>query len=84
MKYAFAPKFEVVKEIQPIYSIEDLEKETGVYSATPEFVRSNCGPIACQFLDAVPDWYYKKAKTLGLFPNIDVRIHRLYVGNYLS
>ncbi len=33
-------------------------------------------------LDLVPDWYYEKAEQLKLYPNCDVRIHRLYPGDF--
>lgn len=82
MHYHFKPKFEVAANFPGLVSIQDLENEVGVYSATLEFVRENCGPIANQILDHIPNWYYQKAKNLGLYVNIDVRIHRLYPGNY--
>jgi hypothetical protein len=80
--YDFAPKFRVVRELPGVFSIPDLEAERGVYSATPRFVRQHCGPIAVSILDAVPDDYFAEAERLGLYPNIDVRIHRLYPGDY--
>ncbi len=60
----------------------ELEREVGVYSATPEFIRSHCGDIARAILDRVPAWYYDEADRLGLYPNCDVRIHRLYPGDF--
>ena len=49
-----------------------------MFSATPEFVRRHGGPIAQRILDAVPGWYFDEARRLGLYPNCDIRIHRLY------
>lgn len=63
-------------------SIAEMERERGVYSAKPDFVREHCGPIANAALDLVPAWYYDEARGLKLFPNVDVRIHRLYPGDY--
>lgn len=78
----FKPNFSLARSLPGVYSIADLEKETGVYSATPEFVRKHCGDIARSFLSAVPDDYYAEADRLKLWPNVDVRIHRLYPGDY--
>jgi hypothetical protein len=72
----------IIAKVPPVVSIPDLEAETGVYSATPGFVRDHCGPVANGILDAVPGWYFQEAADLGLYPNIDVRIHRLYPGDY--
>lgn len=80
--YLFEPNYEIVAERPGIATIAEIERERGVYSATPEFVRRNCGPIAVSLLDLVPDWYYAEASALGLWPNVDVRIHRLYPGDY--
>lgn len=80
--YSFKPNFKIIAKIKPIYDISDLEKEIGVYSASPDFIRKNCGAITNSILDAIPSWYYHEAKELGLYPNCDVRIHRLYPGDY--
>jgi hypothetical protein len=79
--YDFAPAFEILSSHQSHYPIADLERERGVYSATPTFVRAHCGDIACHLLASVPDAYYAEAERLHLFPNCDVRIHRLYPGD---
>lgn len=79
MLYKFIPNFKIIDCLDnKNYSIEDFEKEIGVYSATPDFIRNNCGKIANSILDRIPEWYYQEAKKLSLFPNCDVRIHRLY------
>lgn len=80
--YNFTPNFRVVNRVAPTASIAALEGERGVYSATADFVREHCGPIANGILDAVPGWYFDEAESLGLFPNIDVRVHRLYPGDF--
>ena len=80
----FSPNFEALKCIRGHYSIDELEAEVGVYSATPEFVRKHCGLIANSILDKIPESYYEEAKKEGLCPNVDVRIHRLYTGDYPS
>lgn len=80
--YSFEPNFEIIKIFPGQASIEQLEREQGVYSATPEFVIKHCGPLAKKLLNTVPQEYYQEAKRLGLYPNIDIRIHRLYRGDY--
>lgn len=82
MIYEFKTNLKVAGEVPPIASIADLEKEIGVYSATPEFVSKYCGKISNSILDKIPATYFEEAKALGLYPNIDVRIHRLYPGDY--
>ncbi len=80
--YEFVPNFSKAADFQGLFKIADFEKEVGVYSATPDFVRQKCGDIARMILAKVPDWYYAKADGLGLYPNCDIRIHRLYPSDY--
>lgn len=80
--YHFQPRFAQITRIPATFSIAQLEREVGVYSATPTFVRERCGEIAQMFLDQVPETYYAEADRLELYPNCDVRIHRLYPGDY--
>jgi len=80
--YTFAPNHDVVRTFPGVHPIAAMEKEQGVYSATPEFVRTHCGDIARSILDAVPGWYYARAEALKLYVNCDVRIHRLYPSDY--
>jgi hypothetical protein len=82
VRYQFAPNFKVIAEVPGHASIQDLGAEQGVYAASPAFVRKHCGPIAKRLLDAVPEEYFNTARKLGLWPNVDVRIHRLYPGNF--
>lgn len=81
-RYQFRPNFSVYAAVQGLHKVADLEKEVGVYSATPQFVRKNCGDIARTFLAAVPDAYFAEAEGLKLYPNIDVRVHRLYPSDF--
>lgn len=82
LMHAFIPNFSLIEKTKPTYLIKEFEKEIGVYSATPEFVINKCGVIANTILSCVPSSYYDKAKKLGLYPNCDIRIHRLYPGDY--
>lgn len=68
-KYIFKPNFKIIGKVRPVFEIKDLEKEIGVYSATPDFIKNNYGPIANMTLDKVPKWYYDEAFELGLYPN---------------
>ena len=81
VRVLFKPNFKTIGRFNGKVPISQLEGEVGVYSATPEFIRKNCGPIANSILNRVPDDYYVKAKKLKLYPNCDIRIHRLYPGN---
>lgn len=78
----FVPNWSVAAKCAGHVSIADLEGERGMYSASPEFVRRHGGPLAASVLDLVPDWYYAEAESLKLWPNVDIRIHRLYPGDY--
>lgn len=82
MQFRFRPDVSIVARLPGVAPIRDLEGEVGVYSATPDFVRRHCGPIARSILDAVPDDYHAEAASLGLHVNCDVRIHRLYPGDF--
>ena len=78
----FVPDLAVVGTFQPTASISELAEEVGVHSASPAFVRTHCGPLANSILDTVPESFYAEADKLGLLPNIDVRIHRLYPADF--
>lgn len=80
--YRFNPVCSVVARVKGLATIAELQDEQGVYSASPEFIRRHGGPLAQSLLDSVPPWYYQEADRLGLFPNCDVRIHRLYPGDF--
>ena len=81
-EFKFNSDYCPIKKIQGIHPIKNLEKEVGMYSATPEFLIEHGGDISKNILAQIPEWYFKEAKDRGLFPNIDVRIHRLYPGDY--
>lgn len=80
MNRVFTPDFRRVGSVPGVADIKELSQETSVYAASPEFVRKNCGPIAIGILDAVPTEYIQRCHDLGMRPNIDVRIHRLNIG----
>ncbi len=80
--HAFEPNFRVVAEMPGAWSITDLEREVGMYSATVAFARRHGGPLTHQLLDHVPAAFFEEADRLGLWPNCDIRIHRLYPGDY--
>lgn len=74
-KILFIPNYQTVAKITS--HVETLQGETSMYSATPEFALKHGGPLTAEFLASVPDWYYDTARELGLYPNIDMRVHRL-------
>lgn len=80
--YTFTPNYEIVGQVQPVRSIDDLSKEVGMYSATPEFVEKHGGPISRDILSKIPESYYEETSAKGLNVNIDIRIHRLYPGDF--
>lgn len=82
MQYNFNANHSVVASTKGCATIEELEKEQGMYSATPEFCYEHGGPITRNLLELVPQSYLDETEERGLFANIDVRVHRLYPGNY--
>lgn len=82
MNYTFNPEIEKVGEFSPVASIGDIAEEVGMYSASPEFVKKHGGKLTQMMLDQVPVEFYKECESLGLYPNIDVRVHRLYPGDF--
>lgn len=80
--FSFYPNFKPIAQTQGKFRIADFEKEVGVYSATPAFVKKRCGPIANMFLSKIPASYFDELDKAKLHPNVDVRIHRLYPGDY--
>jgi len=80
--HLFKPTFKIIGSLNGVRFISELERETGFYSATETFARQNGGPIVHEILDLIPQSYRDEAKILGLFVNIDVRIHRLYPGDF--
>lgn len=82
MTHSFIPDIATIGHFSGHRSIAELAQEVSVYAASPEFVRAHCGPVAIHILEQMPASYYEKADRLGLKPNIDVRVHRLNVGDY--
>lgn len=82
MLYKFNGSHKVIANTQGTYSIQELEQEIGVYSATIPFVLANGGPIARKLVSTIPEEYIMLARSLHLFINVDIRIHRLYPGDY--
>lgn len=82
MEYIFTPDFKVIGSYTPTATIEEIAQEVGMYSASPAFVRDHGGRLTNEILDQVPQDWFEEAKELGLYPNIDVRVHRLYTGDF--
>lgn len=81
MNKTFTPAVKLLNQFDGTATIAELDAETSVFAASPEFVQKNCGPIANRILDAVPQAYYDAAPE-GMLPNIDIRVHRLNIGEY--
>jgi hypothetical protein len=79
----FKSNYKIIKRL-PLMSasIAELEKEVSMYSASVDFLRKNGGPIANMILSSIPKSFFDEAKSLGLHPNISIRVHRLNPGDY--
>lgn len=82
MKYNFKPEIETLGTFSPNASIGELAEETGMYSASPDFAKKHGGKLTQMMLDQVPESFYEECDRLALYPNIDVRVHRLYPGDF--
>lgn len=82
MNYTFNPEIEKIGEFPSVASIGEIAEEVGMYSASPEFVKENGGKLTQLMMNQVPESFYEECKLLGLYPNIDVRVHRLYPGDF--
>lgn len=82
MNYLFTPNYQFIGNTDPIATVAELADEQGMYSASPEFLKRHGGPIANRIFDSVPQSWFDECYGRRLFPNIDIRIHRLYPGDY--
>ncbi|MBA3846017.1 MAG: hypothetical protein H0X45_05170 [Planctomycetes bacterium] len=80
--YHFRPDYRQVAEVQPTHTLAELEREVGVYAASPEFARAHGGPILRGILDAVPSAFFVDTAARGMHAIVDARIHRLYPGQF--
>lgn len=74
-KYFFIPKFKTVATFPGETTGYDLQREKSMYSATIEFVKKHGGPLSRFLLTQIPEEYYREAASMGLPPNIDIRVH---------
>ena len=75
-QYSFTPNFKTIAKFCPTASEKDFFTEPSMYSATTDFVKKHGGPLANLILKKIPKSYYNAAQSLGLFPNIDIRVHQ--------
>jgi hypothetical protein len=83
-KLSFVPNFCEIGNIRPTYSIGELDKEVSIYSASPRYVLEHGGPIAKSFVENIPKAFLDEAANAGLNVVLDVRLHRLNVGEFPS
>jgi hypothetical protein len=76
--HTFVPKIGVIAKISGVYSDEEIIRERIASNATPDLVRSKCGPLVAKILDQIPGQYYESARRVGLYPICDIRIEKLY------
>jgi hypothetical protein len=80
--FLFSPHVETVGTVDAVYSIAELDEETSMYAASPAFVREHGGPIANSILANVDVLWFDRCADLGMLPNVDVRVHRLNIGEF--
>lgn len=78
----FNGNYETIGRAHGIQDINTILGHPGCYAASPEFALEHCSPLTKVFLDCVSSEWYDECKSLGMLPNIDVRPHRLNIGEY--
>lgn len=73
--YVFTPQFKTVANFSPEATVQAFSREKSMYSATVDFVKKHGGPMSQLLLTQIPQYYYDEAKSKGLLPNIDIRVH---------
>lgn len=76
--HTFVSKIGVIAKIPGVYSDAEISQEHTASGATPDLIRSKCGPLVAKILDQIPDSYYEYADVSGLYPICDIRIEKLY------
>ena len=74
--YTFTPKFSTVAKFSGVTTTQAFQFERSMYSATVEFVKKHGGPMSQLLLTKIPQEYYDEARSMGLLPNIDIRVHK--------
>lgn len=74
--YTFVPQFSSVATFSPVATPQEFAREKSMYSATVDFVQKQGGSLSKMLLTKIPQQYYDSAKFLGLYPNIDIRVHQ--------
>ena len=72
-EYRFNSDYETIAKLKGIRPISELEKEVGMYSATPEFLLKHGGPLAKELLSistyfvkiVMPNKILQKCNKLG-------------------
>lgn len=82
MKQFFHSEVSQVASFEPTAAIADLAQEVGMYSCSPDFVMKHGGDLTKSIVEKIPQSWYEKCDALELYPNIDVRVHRLYPNDY--
>ena len=78
----FTPNFSVAGTFHATYDRADFAGERSMYACSLEYVRRHGGDIARLAIDSIPEEYLRGAEARGLYPNVDIRVHDLDVGDF--
>jgi hypothetical protein len=78
----FTPNFSVVSTFHATYDLADFAGERSMYACSLAYVRKHGGDIARLAIDSIPDEYLSGADARGMYPNVDIRVHHLEVGDF--
>ena len=78
-KFLFTPSLEIIGNLAPVASVEKIESETMVYSASPEFAKKNGGTLTRAALDIITPLLEPLKNRYWV---VDTRVHMLIPGMY--
>lgn len=82
MLHTFSSEIETIDSFTGVASIDQIANEVGMFSASPAFVLEHGGPLTRNIVSRIPSDWLQECSDLGFYPNIDVRVHRLYPGDF--
>jgi hypothetical protein len=78
----FTPNFSVAGTFHATFDRADFAGERSMYACSPDYVRKHGGDIARLAVDSIPDGYLSGADARGMYPNVDIRVHHLVIGDF--
>lgn len=81
LKLKFTPQVKRVAQMAPIATIDEIAGENTIVGASIEFAKKYGGGLVQDLIKTLPDAFYEHAEKLKKHIIVDVRVHRLNVGD---